>query len=218
MLMMRRSIIIAMAIAAATAHQARGEAAGSAARDARPVRLYMMRGLGDRLTSSGIDDFAARIGELRPSTVIRVGNWYDWEEMAADALANPQARIVIVGYSMGSQSAARAANRLAASGIDVKMIGMDPYCVGSEVDASPHIRAVNIYMNSCGGAAQGQIMGADNIRLGDGTGGFSDHLAFPSNPLVQTMVYDEVFRDDFAARRSGSTVARVRPKRHATLR
>ncbi|MGE7416310.1 hypothetical protein [Methylobacterium tarhaniae] len=156
----------------------------------RPVRIYLMRGYGGTMTSSGIDEIGRKLQKQMPERPIMVGNWEDWEFFVADALANRAARVVLVGFSKGSEAAAQAAGELASRQIRVKVIGLDPFCMAPVVARLPEIEAINFYRNSCGSVADGTMAGAENVRLGDTGSGLSDHLAVQHDPAVQALVVE----------------------------
>ena len=159
-----------------------GTAAPGHAQDAATTRVYLMRGLGGRATSGGVDEIGMRIRQTSPDAVVRVGDWEEWPAFAADAAGHPRDRIVFVGFSMGAKAAGLAADRLAAGGAPVTVIGLDPYCVDAAVAPSRLVRAVSFYANTSGAA--GRMAGAANLRVGEGL----DHLAFPRSPQVQALV------------------------------
>lgn len=166
-----------------------------------PARIYLMRGYGGAITSSGIDEIGRKLQVQAGERPVLVGNWEDWRDFVADALANRAARVVLVGFSKGSEAAAQAAGELAARQVRVKVVGLDPFCMKPVVARLPEIDAVNFYRNSCGGIADGTMDGAENIRLGPEGGGLSDHLVMQHDPAVQAVVMEAVLKETAGPRR-----------------
>ena len=162
------------------------------------VHVYMLRGFGDGLTSGAVDDLGAVVARAVPGALVRVLNWHEGDEVFDDALAHAGEPIVLVGFSLGSESASEVANRLARRGIPTKVVGLDPMCAAPSVRRTPLIDAVNVYATPCGGPGGGRMQGARNVRLppspSGGTGLFAlgEHAAFPMRPPVQSLVVGEI--------------------------
>jgi hypothetical protein len=161
------------------------------------TRIYVMRGLGDKAFSQGVDEIGALLKQRVPGAVVHVGNWHEWELFSAEAMQHPTDHVVFVGFSMGSAAAGLAAKQLAARRIPVKVIGLDPMCAAPAVDRDPHIEAVNFYATGCWGARDGRMINARNVRLPGFEGDLVGHIAFPSNPAIQALVLDEVLKANF---------------------
>lgn len=168
-----------------------GSEAGPETRASSTTRVYVLRGLGDRLTSSAMDDLAVRISQRSARAAVWTANWHEWRSLVADAISHPGDRIVFVGFSMGAASAGLAANELAAAAIPSTVIAVDPMCADASVMPTPLVKAVNFYANLCG--SNGLMAGATNVRVSTDDFGPLDHLSFPTNPHVQGLILDRVF-------------------------
>lgn len=173
-----------------------------------PARIYLMRGYGGTMTSSGVDEIGRKLQAQAGDRPVLVGNWEEWRDFVADALASRATRVVLVGFSKGSESATQAAGELAARQVRVKIVGLDPFCMKPVVPRLPEIDAVNIYRNSCGSIADGTMDGAENVRLGSGGGGLPEHLAMQHDPAVQALVVEAALKEAAGPLPAGRRIAR----------
>jgi hypothetical protein len=180
------------------------------------TRIYVLRGLGDETFSQGVDEIGALLKQHSPRAVVQVGNWYEWQAFAADAVNHPSDRLVFIGFSMGSMAAAGGANHLAARGLAVKVIGIDPMCAAPSVERSPLIEAVNFYATPCVSGRDGTMVNARNVKVQVGDGTLAGHISFPSNPVVQALVIREALTGEM--RPSPPSVTHQSPGRQSASR
>jgi len=165
---MRSLRVIAAAISLAVAMMTAAQAG---------TRIYLMRGLGGALLSTGVDQIGARLH--RPGVTVTVGDWSDAASFERDALGHRGDRIVVGGHSMGAKAAGEIGTDLHARGYSVKVIGIDPLYTGAAV--GPGVNAICFY-------GQGFPMhGAHNVFVASEYG----HVGYASDPRVQSRVVAE---------------------------
>ena len=136
------------------------------------TRVYLMRGMLG--LSPGLDAVAAML--RAGGAVVMVGDAGERTAFEADAARHPRADIVFGGHSLGAYEATVAAAALAAKGVRVRVVGIDPLFTGAAID--PRIAAVNVY-------GQGWPMpGAHNHFVASANG----HVGYVADPRVQARV------------------------------
>lgn len=144
------------------------------------TRVYLMRGLGGALFTTGVDQIGARL--KRRGVTVTVGDWSDSATFERDALGHRNDRIVIGGHSAGAASAGRIGDDLFARGYQVKVVMLDPLFTGARTET--RVPAVCFYNSiPCAGRAR-------NVKLSSDRG----HAGYPSDPRVQAAVIGAVRR------------------------
>ncbi len=123
-------------------------------------RAYLFRGVAGLIYSRGIDTLAARIN--RAGIPASVQTYHRWRPVAEEAISDyrrdPQP-IVLIGHSMGGDSALDFAEMLNQAGIPVSLlVTYDPSRIADDVPPNVE-RYINIYQSS-------NIMGGGNVVQG----------------------------------------------------
>jgi hypothetical protein len=142
-------------------------------------RAYLMRGLLE--LSPGMPTIAAAL--RRYGIIVTIGSWMQRSQFVAEAKAHPTATAIFIGHSMGAYEAVVAGNELHASGVKVRVVGIDPLCTHPP-SVAPGVPAVNIWGNSCFGLPA-TIVGARNVNVS--AYGIS-HIGMPADPRVQARI------------------------------
>jgi hypothetical protein len=160
--------------------------------------VYVLNGA-DPLHFARADELAHRI-EASGFPHVRTARWFGMglceQEIRSIHRADPSARFIVIGYSLGSYTARDSANRLVADGIPVSMvayIGGDYLSDSEQSQLNGVGRVVNVMGD--GHPATGKnlffngtdITGARNVRLA-GTG----HFDLPGHPTTFATVFEEM--------------------------
>ena len=111
--------------------------------------------------------------------IVTTWSWMNWQAVVADAAAHRGDRIIVGGHSMGNQMAFAAGSQLKASGINVRVVGLDPLCTSPRVTVRG-LDAVNIWGNGCAGDAL-----PPSLALATSTCPAPPTFFYPADPRVQ---------------------------------
>ena len=139
---------------------------------------------------NGMSDFIEDLGLKRPRVATHYWRWRFQDEIRAIYQRDPEARIVLIGYSMGGGVVQEIARTMCAEGVPIALvIFIDPHGICSDFDHRPGnvVRSVNILSRSpiLGGRALGE---AENHEVDTFW-----HLAAPKNrTCVETLARELV--------------------------
>lgn len=140
------------------------------------TRVYLSGGIGCPLFTGGLAQISAQL-EAR-GIPARVGCNFP----IGDILAHRRDRVVLIGHSMGDVLAVAAARELAAKGMRVKVIALDPLYTGAS--------CVGVTECICYYGQGWPMPGARNVFVRSSYG----HVGFPADPRVQARVIAAVGR------------------------
>jgi pimeloyl-ACP methyl ester carboxylesterase len=127
---------------------------------------------------NGISDYIEELGLKRPRVATHYWRWCFQKEMRRIYQRDPEARFVLIGYSMGGGVVQEIARTMAAEGIPIALVVfIDAHGICSDLDHRPGnvVRTVNI--NSQSPILHGRVLAdAENYQVNT-----FRHLAAPKN-------------------------------------
>jgi hypothetical protein len=154
------------------------------------LHVYLINGC----DLAGCADFASlreRLGELG-FTKVHSGELYDYFDLACSLKEvkrdDPDARIALVGYSLGANAVRHLARNAGDAGIPVELVVyLDAVCLPGNSLAPPSAcRVLNVFSPHKGKQAP-QVAGAENIELPP-----TGHFSVPTHPAVVEILAQEL--------------------------